>query len=296
MDYSQVNYSVSSPESETARPSKRTKTLFPYKLYEMLENPEYRDCLWWNDVNNSFHLNRIRFKETRKLNLMFTTEKIESIERQLRSYKFTLMNDSRKSQTKGKHIVEYKHELFQRGKPHLLDQIKTGNNNKKTKRRQQNRTNMAQAQQTSSPSTSSDLSPEAYSTVNFFPETYSPEQYLPEGFVPDNSYQYAPGLSLPATYYPSSVSPPHQARTPEYPATYTAIPALQYHHSMFGSSASPMTTVPQHHHAATTPPIYGINPTLLEDPTSSVYPNQLHLDLAAYGHYPHLGFSYTPPS
>ncbi|KAJ1916575.1 Heat shock factor protein 4 [Tieghemiomyces parasiticus] len=125
-----------SPKGQ-ALASRKSKTLFPEKLYCILESEEHMDCIWWNDKGTGFCVDRSRINHSTFLANHFKTDKKESFERQLRGYDFKLLIDNRKSKDRGKLNAGYSHPCFIRGSPHLLSQVKNLGNYRKTKMRQE---------------------------------------------------------------------------------------------------------------------------------------------------------------
>jgi len=104
----------------TRKIQKNSVSAFISKTYEFLEDNQFPDIVDWNFEGTAIVIkNPLEFAQ-KVLNIYFKHRNLTSFVRQLNMYGF------HKQRT---HKVEYvySHELFQRGKKHLLDQIKRKN-------------------------------------------------------------------------------------------------------------------------------------------------------------------------
>lgn len=104
----------------TRKIQKTTVSAFISKTFEFLEDGQFPDIVDWNFEGTAIVIkNPLEFAQ-KVLNIYFKHRNLTSFVRQLNMYGF------HKQRT---HKVEYvySHELFQRGKKHLLDQIKRKN-------------------------------------------------------------------------------------------------------------------------------------------------------------------------
>jgi len=108
-------------KSTTRRPPKASISAFISKTFEILEDCQFPDIVDWNFEGTCIVIkDPLQFSQ-QVLNIYFKHRNLTSFVRQLNMYGF------RKQRTpKIEHV--YCHELFQRGKKHLLDQIKRKSN------------------------------------------------------------------------------------------------------------------------------------------------------------------------
>ena len=107
-------------KTKTRKVQKSSVSAFISKTYEFLEDSQFPDIVDWNFEGTAIVIkNPLEFAQ-KVLNIYFKHRNLTSFVRQLNMYGF------HKQRT---HKVEYvySHELFQRGKKHLLDQIKRKN-------------------------------------------------------------------------------------------------------------------------------------------------------------------------
>jgi hypothetical protein len=93
---------------------------FVEQLMQIIDSPEYGDCIWWNSPGNGFLLAPKKFTE-KVVKKYFQGTKFESFTRKLNRWGF-------KRVMKGGSpagVLMYRHDLFQSGKPELLKKMRT---------------------------------------------------------------------------------------------------------------------------------------------------------------------------
>jgi len=107
----------SKPKAKTRKALKNTVSTFISKTFEILEDNQFPDIVDWNLDGTAIVIkNPLEFSQ-KVLNQYFKHRNLTSFVRQLNMYGF-----HKQRTLKIEHI--YSHELFQRNKKHLLDQIK----------------------------------------------------------------------------------------------------------------------------------------------------------------------------
>ena len=93
----------------------RIKSIFPHKLWQMINDCRLRSAIRWTDDGKGFYVfeNQLKLLCLGKENKMFYTQKPRSFIRQLHLYGFRKINKN-----------QFTHQFFQRDKPNLLYNIK----------------------------------------------------------------------------------------------------------------------------------------------------------------------------
>ncbi|CAD8194636.1 unnamed protein product [Paramecium pentaurelia] len=97
---------------------------FLLKTYEIIDNPNNQDVISWNEEGNAFIVKKVNEFSDVILPKSFKHSNFASFVRQLNMYDFhKTRHDNNEN--------EFKHKSFQRGKKHLLSQIKRKTNDQK---------------------------------------------------------------------------------------------------------------------------------------------------------------------
>lgn len=106
---------VSDPRRITSSPTKNRKSIFPQKLWRLVNDPALDIAIKWADDGLSFFIFEGSLKRLclGKENHVFFTRKTKSFIRQLHLYGFRKVNKN-----------QFAHQFFQRGRPDLLGFVK----------------------------------------------------------------------------------------------------------------------------------------------------------------------------
>ena len=100
------------------KPSGKT---FPEKLLEIIENPQNKDVIWWNQAGTAICISPKSF-HSQVLEVQFQGTKFDSFARRLTRHGFSRIPDD--DVPPGTHV--YFHDFFIRGQPELMEQMKGG--------------------------------------------------------------------------------------------------------------------------------------------------------------------------
>ena len=189
---------------------------FPAKMYAILSRPEYQDIVSWMPHGRSWKVHKPREFEIKVIPAYFEHNKFSSFIRQANGWGFRRMmqkgRDDRNS---------YYHELFLRGKPHLLKEMKRPSPNMKPQ---------------ADPSTEPDF--KKISEESPLADIHANKRTAEEK-------RFQPTEIEPHPVYPAKL-PPHRSYHPHHAAPAPA-PMTDYY-STNGDCYEPYRIERQHHH------------------------------------------------
>lgn len=112
------------PSQKTAGGSfgkKTTGRSFPEKVLEIIENPKNKNVIWWNKAGTAICISPKNF-HSQVMDKYFQGTKFDSFARRLIRHGFSRIPDD--DVPPGTHV--YYHDLFIRGQPELIEQMKGG--------------------------------------------------------------------------------------------------------------------------------------------------------------------------
>lgn len=119
-NYSLMNKSMQSKKKESDLRQKSQAQNFLKKLYDILQNPQYKDIISWDETGTQFVVKKMHEFCEEILPHSYKHNNFSSFIRQLNLYDFHKIRNN-----KNEHVFE--HRLFIRGKEELLKQIKRKN-------------------------------------------------------------------------------------------------------------------------------------------------------------------------
>ncbi|KAJ1927492.1 stress-responsive transcription factor hsf1 [Tieghemiomyces parasiticus] len=226
---------------------KSPKALFPYRLFELITLPMCKGLIWWEPCGTIFTLLRTPLRDSGALRHVFKTEKVDSMERQLRNYGFTLYKGNH---AKDSDTISYSHEGFRQNRPELLVQVKNNSSNRPKRRAPAPASKArAKAAEKEAAAKAAMINPvmSSYPVFSYphFSDGSSPAlaPAMPAFMTHENTYAF-PGFIAPATFHSPPYTPPpaYGSVTPEMNIPVSQL-EMSYHHTMF-APVSHVTTPP----------------------------------------------------
>jgi HSF-type DNA-binding len=105
---------LSNGKRKSRRPS---TTSFPTKLYKILSEPQYQDCIAWLPHGRAWRVLKPKILEDEIIPKYFRSDRLASFMRQVNGWGF-------KRITEGPDLNAYYHEMFLRGLPHVCNKMR----------------------------------------------------------------------------------------------------------------------------------------------------------------------------
>ena len=109
--------STNGPSTGKRKSRRPSTTSFPTKLYKILSEPQYQDCIAWLPHGRAWRVLKPKVLEDEIIPKYFRSDRLASFMRQVNGWGF-------KRITEGPDLNAYYHEMFLRGLPHVCNKMR----------------------------------------------------------------------------------------------------------------------------------------------------------------------------